>query len=394
MAHKHLKTVVPALLAIAVAGCGAGKGTPTPTASAETSFTPVVSATGEVLPVRWASLSLPGGGVVTELPVVEGDQVAKGDLLLQLSGREQLEAALAAARLERIQAQQALDQVHESEGVARATAQDALANARDEVRKTEYDRTVQQEGNRTSDDTIKRAKANLVLAEDAVREAKSRLSHTPGKEDSPAKAAATAAYMQARSALDSARRALNWYNGHPTDIQQAMLDADVAVAQAHLAQAQLDWEDVKDGIDPDVLALAEARLEQAKTAEAAAEAALHDSALWAPFDGTISSVRTRPNEWVAPGQPVIDLADLGTFQVQTTDLSEIDAARVRLGAPVTITFDALPGIVAKGKVARIAPKAAEGSGVNYTVWVDLDGIPDGLMWGMTAFVDIEAAPAP
>jgi len=59
---------------------------------------------------------------------------------------------------------------------------------------------------------------------------------------------------------------------------------------------------------------------------------------------------------------------------------------------VTITFDALPGAVTQGRVTRIAPRASAGSGVNYTVWIQLDEVPDGLMWGMTAFVDIEAAP--
>jgi HlyD family secretion protein len=125
---------------------------------------------------------------------------------------------------------------------------------------------------------------------------------------------------------------------------------------------------------------------------AAAEGALADSELRAPFAGTVGLVRTRPNEWISPGQSLVDLADLSSFQIQTSDLSEIDAARVALDAPVTVTFDALPEVVVPGHVARIAPRASEGSGVNYTVWIQLDEIPEGLMWGMTAFVDIEAAP--
>jgi HlyD family secretion protein len=379
-------------LAAVLAGCSIAGGEPTPTAGPEATFVPVVSATGQVVPIHWATLSLPGGGVVSALPVEVGDTVEKDELLLRLSGREQLEAALAAAQLGQIEAQQALDQVHDQEDLARAQAQDEVAQARDEVRKTEYDRTVQQEGNRASDDTIKRAKANVVLAQDAADEAKSRLDNTPGKSTSPAKAAAQAAYLSAKADLDSAKRALNWYTGHPTDIQQAMLDADVAMAQARLSQAEAAWEDVKDGIDPDVLALAEARLEQATAAVTAAEAALRDSELRAPFAGTVSQIDTRRNEFVAPGQPLIDLADLTSFQVETTDLSEIDAARVAPEARATITFDALPGVVAHGHVVRIAPKASEGSGVNYTVWIQLDEIPDGLLWGMTAFVDVEAAP--
>ena len=82
-------------------------------------------------------------------------------------------------------------------------------------------------------------------------------------------------------------------------------------------------------------------------------------------------------------------ADLADLQVETTDLNEIDAARVKVGNPVVVTFDALPGVEVKGTVKSIAPKASEGSGVNYTAIVVLEELPTLLRWGMTAFLDIE-----
>jgi len=383
---------VLALVLLAATGCTAGQGDPTVTPSPESEFAPVVSATGQVVPIEYASLSLAGGGIVAELPVAEGDLVKKGDLLVQLSGREQLEAALAAAQLEAIAAEQALDQVRDEEELARALAQSALATARDEVRKEEYDWTVQQEGNRASDDSIDRARANVIVAKDVADEAKDDYDDTPGKSDSARKANALAEYLSAKAALDAARRSLNWYTGHPTEIQQAMLDADVAVAKARLGLADQAWQDVQAGVDPDVLAMAEARVTQAQTSVRAAEAALRDSELRAPFGGSVAAVHLRPNEWAAPGMALIDLADLSQLQVQTTDLSEIDVARVAVDSPVTITFDALPDVVAQGHVARVSPRASEGSGVNYTIWIALDEAPPGLLWGMTAFVDIEASP--
>jgi multidrug efflux pump subunit AcrA (membrane-fusion protein) len=77
------------------------------------------------------------------------------------------------------------------------------------------------------------------------------------------------------------------------------------------------------------------------------------------------------------------------LRVETTDLNEIDAAQVEPGSPVTVTFDALVDQVVQGTVISIAPKASEGSGVNYTVVVELEELPPALRWGMTAFVDIE-----
>ena len=378
-----------AVLFALLAGCAGAGGETTPTPGPEPTFVPIVSATGQVVPIRWSSLSLPSGGIVSTLPVVEGDLVAEDDLLLQLSGREQLVAAVAAARVEEILAQQALDKVIDEEDLARALAQEELALARDELKDAEYTHSVRQEGNRANADTIEGWRVRLVLAKEEMEDAKDRFDSADGTIN---KNQAYDDYASAKASYNSALANYNWFTGHPTDVEQAMLEADVAVAAAKVEQAEAAVADVQDGVDPDALALAQARAAQAKTALAAAEAALRDTELRAPFPGTVSGIHIRANEWVGPGQPVIDLADLTQFQVETTDLSEIDAARVAIGAPVTITFDALPETVAQGRVVRIAPKASEGSGVNYTVWIELEEVPPGLLWGMTAFADIEATP--
>ena len=378
-----------AVLFALLAGCAGAGGETTPTPGPEPTFVPIVSATGQVVPIRWSSLSLPSGGIVSTLPVVEGDLVAEEDLLLQLSGREQLVAAVAAARVEEILAQQALDKVIDEEDLARALAQEELALARDELKDAEYTHSVRQEGNRANADTIEGWRVRLVLAKEEMEDAKDRFDSADGTIN---KNQAYDDYASAKASYNSALANYNWFTGHPTDVEQAMLEADVAVAAAKVEQAEAAVADVQDGVDPDALALAQARAAQAKTALAAAEAALRDTELRAPFPGTVSGIHIRANEWVGPGQPVIDLADLTQFQVETTDLSEIDAARVAIGAPVTITFDALPETVAQGRVVRIAPKASEGSGVNYTVWIELEEVPPGLLWGMTAFADIEATP--
>ena len=83
------------------------------------------------------------------------------------------------------------------------------------------------------------------------------------------------------------------------------------------------------------------------------------------------------------------MADLENLRVETTDLNEIDVAQIEIGDKAIVTFDALPDVVVEGEVTRVAQKAAEGSGVNYTVVILLDEIPEKLRWGMTAFVDIE-----
>jgi multidrug resistance efflux pump len=92
---------------------------------------------------------------------------------------------------------------------------------------------------------------------------------------------------------------------------------------------------------------------------------------------------------VVAGQPLITLGDLDTLRVETTDLDEIDVAKVYVGQQVDVSFDALPEQVFVGTVTRISPMAAPGSGgVNYTVVITLDEVDPAVRWGMTAFVDV------
>ncbi|MCK5430281.1 MAG: HlyD family efflux transporter periplasmic adaptor subunit, partial [Anaerolineales bacterium] len=161
------------------------------------------------------------------------------------------------------------------------------------------------------------------------------------------------------------------------------------LAQEQLAVAERDYEIYKNGPDPDDVKLAEERVQNAEVQLNATVKALDDLELNAPFDGTVSELFVKESEWIAPGQPILLLADLENLRVETTDLNEIDVARIEIGDTAIVNFDALPDVVVEGKVIRVAQKAAEGSGVNYTVVVLLDEIPEKLRWGMTAFVDVE-----
>ncbi len=379
-----------AALLITACGGDAPQTAPEEEAGRQEVFVPIVSATGEVLPARWATLSLSSPGIVTGLPIEVGDQVEAGELLVVLSGREQLEAALAAAQLEYVNASQAIDQLMENESLARAQAEQGLALARDVLEDVEYQWRVKQEGLRANSDTINAAEANLILAEEEVKQAQKRYNRLSGRaEDDPARALALSNLSAARQKRDSILRNLNWYRGRPTEVEQALLDADVAIAQARVDDAERTLGRLQDGPDPRLSEAAEARLANGEAALKAAQRALAELERRAPFAGTVSEVFIRANEWIAPGQPAVRLADLSTLRVETTDLNEIDAAQVELGDGVTVSFDALADVVVPGTVTSISPKAAEGSGVNFTVLIELEEIPEKLRWGMTAFVDIE-----
>lgn len=387
----HLLPAV--ILVLMLAACSGADATPTESVdpSAAENFTPVVSATGIVKPEKWATLSFATGGQVTELLAQRGDLIKQGDVIARLGNVEQARAALSTAQLELINARQALDNLYENAELFSAQAQLALANARDMLDDADYNWRVQQEGYRASDETIDEAEANLVLAENEVDRAKAAYDRLSGRsEDDPARALALSNLSAARQHRDAIIRRLNWYKGFPTDIEQAILDAELAEAEAQVSTAEREYEKVKDGPDPEALELAEARLANAEAAVQAADKALADVELQATFAGTVSEVYIREGEFVGPGQPIIVLANLENLIVETTDLNEIDVAQIAIGDTATVTFDALPDVALQGTVSYIAPKASEGTGVNYPVEIRLDEtLPESVRWGMTAFVDIE-----
>ncbi len=413
---------------------------PTPTAEpvAVQNFAPVVSSTGEVVPEQRAMLSITTGGVVAEVLVSEGDAVKTDQVLIRLEGTEQLQAAVSAAEFEhtsallalnalyndldlqaavalqaREGAEQALDDLLNPE-LQQALALEAIANAEKAVETAARQLNMLQSPAGQAD--IDAAKAQVILAEDALGNAQENFEPYENKpEDNLVRANSQAKLSAAQQAYDSTVRRLNALQGTGSAIDVAVAEANYATAQAQLIETQRDWERVKDGPsegdialletqiakaqrdyetysagpDPDQVTLAEARIANAETQVAAAQAAVEDLELRAPFDGTISDLFVNSSEWIAPGQPVALLADLTHLRVETTDLGEIDVAQIEVGGIATVTFDALPDIVTQGTIVYIAPKSTEGAGVNYTVMLELNDVPAGLRWGMTAFVDIE-----
>lgn len=383
-------TGVMLLVMTLTSACGQASPTPTPATEAETAaLTTKVSATAQVVPVRWSTLSLQASGVAEEVLVTEGQGVAEGQLLVRLSGGENARAALAAAELELLSAQQALDDLYENHDQMLAAAEQRLANAKKALDKAKDQQTWKQyqPGDK---DSVDIAWGDVVEAKQAVEDAEELFSfYADRPEDDPDRARALKYLASMRKRLETAERNYNYLVSLPDEIEKGIADANLKAAQAEVDAAQREVDKLKDGPDPDQLSLAKARLANAEEQVKAAKKALENLELKAPFDGTVSRLYIRENEWVTPGVPVLVLADLTEMQVETTDLSEIDVAQVREGDPVEITFDALPDVVAQGKVIRIAPKAAETSGVNYTVTIQFLEMPSGLRWGMTAFVDIQ-----
>jgi HlyD family secretion protein len=386
------------ILTVALVGCSSPTPTITPVITAPSTTTApdlrpsgsVVVASGVVLPARSTRMGYASPVTIETVEVQFGDAVKAGQVLIRLAGQDAREAALASARMELVSAQEDLDDLYERAPLVAAESSLELANARDALHDAQRRLTWQQKGNRATKETIEAAKAQLVLAEEAVDAANRKFNAVKDKpKNDPKRAAALVALDQARERRDAALASLNWYTGEPTDIDQAIMEAEVEVAVERVSQAAQKLERWKNGPDPGELARLEERLARAQAQVEAAQEQVEQGEIRAPFDGIITEVLVNPGETVMLGQAMVVVSDLEHLQIETTDLSERDVDQVSLELPATIFVEPL-GIEVPGRVTQIALSAnTVGGDVVYTVTLDLDQQPEGLRWGMSVEVEIE-----
>jgi multidrug resistance efflux pump len=305
-----------------------------------------------------------------------------------LEGYERLSAALSAAELEQLAAQQALDTLYDNADLLSAQAARTLTSARDAARDAE--RYLDNLTSPAKQTDIEQARANKILSEDALEKAREDFEPYKNKPESNlTRAALQSRLAQIQEQYDAAVRLLNNLLAEVDEIDLAQAETALELANANLTEAQKNYDILQAGPDPDEVALAEARLKNAAAQLAAAQDALEDLELRAPFGGTLVVFEVKEGEFVTPGLPLITLADFSQWQVETIDLAESDVARLEPGMEAIITLDAFPDRTFAGRVIEIAQTAEDRRGdVTYPVTLTFDPGDTPVRWGMTAFVDI------
>jgi HlyD family secretion protein len=100
------------------------------------------------------------------------------------------------------------------------------------------------------------------------------------------------------------------------------------------------------------LARVEAQQAEAQATYDAAQDVLAKSNVRAPFDGIVYSLPVKQGGFVAAGELLLQMADLRTVMVRAL-VDEPDVARLALGNPIEITWDAVPGRVWRATVTDI-----------------------------------------
>jgi len=387
-----------------LSACGAigQSGTPTPVVT-PTVESALVRAEGRIVPRHFADLSTAASGQVTELLVQEGDQVQAGAVILRLGDREQYQAQIAAAEMELLSAQQVLEDLQKHAGLELAQSKQALAEANKVL--ADYQDELENLSKPVPQVDLERAYATVLMAQDRLDKASDNLAKTE-------KHYANKSHIlwlfltkkQFKDLLDNLRTARDMAKdslyhaqvryddllNHPDKVALAQAQANVTLTQARIANIQQDIAMFEKGPDPDKVASAEARINAAQTTLTAAQSALKDSEIIAPFSGEIADLSIHVGEWVTGNQPVVVLADLSQWEIETDDLTELDVPAVRLGQNAIIRPDALPELELKGVVGTIKDLSEEKRGdVTYTATILLDQADPRLRWGMTVAVEFE-----
>jgi RND family efflux transporter MFP subunit len=178
---------------------------------------------------------------------------------------------------------------------------------------------------------------------------------------------------------------------------QTLVQLDTAITEAQIKEAEFNVQALQSTLDKLTRnvaterdrSIAKANVDSAQARLDSIKAQLANYTLVSPAGGTVTAVDTSLGETVTPGRAVITIADLKTFRIETTDLSEVDIPQVQIGQPAKIYIEAL-NLDTTGKVVEIAQQSETvGGDVVFKVTIELDEQPEGLRWGMSAEVTLE-----
>lgn len=385
--HSLLKRIsagfVFVICVIAAVYWGVGRNAQAQSETGETYYTVVkrgdirvsASGSGTLEASNQISLSFPTAGIVSEVKVTVGDTVRAGDVLARIGDTTELEADLAAAKLNLVEVQQAFDDLTSNAQANIAAAYQAYAEA--QAAYTEALRLASvvdssrcsRSTNQKLYDTYYRAQDQLALAAEGTEE-----------------------YINLKQALATAEANLQYCLTY-TDSEKESASANLTLTQLQRDSTLETYTQLKElgGIDPDEVTLAEDKVTAAQNAVNTAQANFDGATMTAPIDGTILTVASGVGETVN-GSTFITMADLSEPMVSVY-VDESDLDMMTTGNQAEITFDAIPDRIFDGELIQVDPQIiSQGSYSMISGLVqitsDLSALNRVLPIGLNAAVDV------
>ena len=404
--HPNPKKIVPIILVVIIIVISVwwyinNQRTSTPTG------TTTVSGTIEANQVLIAAEL---GGHVMEVLVDEGQSVKTGQVLVRFDDSllqaqvkqaesalaqaqanynlvaagltpEQRQVSFASAQLEQLNAQKVLDDLENNAGLMAAGAQLQIAQYEKAVDTASDTQDTLLNG---ADETyINSAQASVTLLRDQLDKANEDYAPYANKPaDNLVRAALLAKATAAQIAYDNAVARLNNLLGGASSVDLALADANLALVQAQLADAQRRYDILRNGPDPKDLARAQSAIDLAQAHLGAARAdvspeqlalvkaqvdltraalnviqvQLKKMVITAPMDGVVLTRSTEPGEVASTGAPLLTLARLDSLTL-TIYFPESSYGTILLGQTATVSVDSFPGQSFSATVIQIADQA-------------------------------------
>jgi multidrug resistance efflux pump len=356
--------------------CGSGtSSTATPTPAP---LPRVFVAEGHLVPKTNLTMVFSVAGKVDQVLVSKGEKVRSGQVLVRLADQEQALASLAGAQLEQLSAKQAYDELMRTTVLVHGQAWQAYINA--QTAHAAAQRAWEALDQTAIDDAISNAQADVNARKADLVDAQKEFDKYKNLDvNNTSRKTAEDALTTAQDNYNEALRKLDEETNKRDSVHAALI-----TTQAAEAEAKRKFENTLSGADVDNLVLLTARIKAADAQVAAAQLLMDSYEVKAPFDATIADINLMVGQQVGSGTWAVTLADFGQWYVDTSDLSELDVVKVKVGQQVEITADALPGKTMTGTVEEISltPKTQAGD-VLYTVHILLKEMDASLRWGMT-----------
>ena len=191
------------------------------------------------------------------------------------------------------------------------------------------------------------------------------------------------------SDITQAQAAVTQAQANLTKLTQGGTADDITQAQSQVTQAQANLDKLSAPAATADIASADASVLQAQVQVKAAQRNLDQATLTAPFDGVVSAVAVQQGATASTSKAAVTLIDRSKLHIDVS-LSESDAAKVKIGQPVTLTFDAAPTTTLNGKIATIAPASTvQQNVVTYPVSIEFDAGSSPIKVGMSATAEIQ-----
>ncbi len=339
-----------------------------------------VAAVAELEPAARVTVTAPVGGEVARLLVEDGQTVAAGDPIAQLSS-ESVELQIAQAEA----AARAADSLAGAAGAGGLDLSPVVGAFRTQLEATlppVLDALAQQARAIEDDELREAAVARIDEARSSYQEAREGLRQAERDAAGQAQQATAAQRAAAAAQREQAELALEAAEGRSDDLTiVAPTDGVIELGRADGG-----------GGGPDVGALAGQLGGDVGSGGGLDPGGVDVGSLLGGGGGGGADGPVAEGVTVATGQVIATVYDLSAFTARV-EVDEIDIVEVERGQAVTVLVDAFPDAEIRGTVANvaIAPTSSPTGGASYAVTVRLTQVPDevSLRVGLTASAEIE-----